>query len=74
MKKIRILADSGPSAEEKTMEEAKAEFLARWIPWGIRLLYRAEALGIDWRATLLEDLRPKVLEAEAFAMPEEYAE
>lgn len=74
MKKIMTREDAGPTAKEKTMEATKAEFMSRWIPWGIRLLYRAEAHGIDWRALPLEDLRAAVLEAEQFAMPEEYAE
>lgn len=74
MKKIMTREDAGPSAKEKTMEAAKAEFMSRWIPWGIRLLYRAEAHGIDWRCIPLEDLRSAVLEAERFSMPEAWQE
>jgi hypothetical protein len=73
MKKTLTREDAGPSAEDKTMEAAKAEFMSRWIPWGIRLLYRTEAHGIPWRSIPLEDLRALVIEAENFATPEEYA-
>jgi hypothetical protein len=55
-----------------TAEEMRKAFLARWIPYGMNLLSRAEALGVDWQNTSLEKLETAVIFAEAFATPDEY--
>lgn len=55
-------------------DEMRKAFLARWIPYGMNLLARAEGLGVDWQNTSLEKLETAVVFAEAFATPDEYKE
>jgi len=38
-----------------TKAEDDRDFKARWIPFGMRLKARADALGIDWRGLDLEN-------------------
>lgn len=55
------------------MDKATREkFLARWIPYGMKLLARAEAHGIEWQNMPLEKLEAAVICAEEFATPDEY--
>lgn len=53
------------------ISEARREFLSRWIPYGIDLLTRAEAHGLDWRNIRMEQLDAHIIFAEEWARPEE---
>lgn len=53
-------------------KETRARFLARWIPFGIHLANRAEALGVDWDCCSMEELTSRIILAEEFATPDEY--
>ncbi|HLP30287.1 MAG TPA: hypothetical protein VK465_07005 [Fibrobacteria bacterium] len=53
-------------------KEAREKFLARWIPWGMAKLARAEAYGIPWERIPLEQLDDHIHLAEEFATPDEY--
>lgn len=55
-----------------TSAEKRKQFLKRWIPYGMDLLIRAEAYGIDWEHISLEKLEAAILFAEEFATPDEY--
>lgn len=55
-----------------TREEKRQAFLKRWIPYGINLLARAEAHGVDWEKISLEKLEAEVLFAEEWATPDEF--
>ena len=68
----RLHSQASGRAYEMTAEEMRKAFLARWIPYGMNLLGRAEALGVDWQNTSLEKLETAVVFAEAFATPDEY--
>lgn len=57
-----------------TAEEMRKAFLARWIPYGMNLLARAEGHGLDWKNMNLAKLETAVIFAEAFATPDEYKE
>lgn len=74
MKKIMTAEDGGPSAKEKSLEDARKRFLARAIPYMLAKFYRAEALGVDWENNLLEHLDANIILAEEFAKPSEYTE
>ena len=53
-------------------KETRDAFLARWIPWGMAKLARAEAFGIPWERIPLEQLDDHINLAEEFATPDEY--
>lgn len=53
-------------------DEARKAFLARWIPYGINLMNRADALGIGWNNISLDKLDAAVIFAEELATPDEY--
>jgi len=55
-----------------TKAEAQTKFKAKLIPWGMRLMNRAEAVGVDWENLPVEKLEAAVIFAEVFAMPDEY--
>lgn len=59
--------------EAPSMEKSRKEFLARWIPMGIRLWSEAEGYGIDWRKCRLEELDFLISLAEQTAEGKEYA-
>jgi len=53
-----------------TKAEDDRDFKARWIPFGMRLKARADALGIDWRGLDLENYIAVIQAAEKWAQPE----
>lgn len=55
-----------------TAEEMRKKFLARWIPYGVKLLARAEGNGVDWENCPMERLVGEIITAEEFATPDEY--
>lgn len=55
-----------------TRDEARKASLARWIPYGMKMMTRAEALGVDWENIPMEKLGAAILFAEEFATPDEY--
>ena len=55
-----------------TRDAARKAFLARWIPYGIGLMNRADAMGIDWNNISLDKLDAAVIFAEELATPDEY--
>lgn len=55
-----------------TKAEAQTAFKAKLIPWGMNLMNRAEAHGIDWQNISMSKLEAAVLFAEEFAAPDEY--
>lgn len=55
-----------------TKAEAQTKFKAKLIPWGMRLMNRAEEFGIDWENLPISKLEAAVIFAEAFSMPDEY--
>jgi hypothetical protein len=55
-----------------TKAEAQKAFKARLIPWGMKLMNRAEAHGVDWERLPIEKLEAAVIFAEELATPDEY--
>lgn len=66
-KRVSPREDAGASPEEKTMDEAKREFLARAIPFMLAKFYKAEQYGVNWRTCKLEQLDDLIFLAEEFA-------
>ena len=50
--------------------EKRKKFLARWIPYGMKKLTRAEQYGIDWENMPIEKLEAEIIFAEEFSSPE----
>lgn len=59
-----------PPSAGLTPEEKKKAFLARWIPFGLRKLAKAEAFGLDWENIPFEKLDFEIIAAEQFAAPD----
>lgn len=55
-----------------TKAEAQKAFKAKLIPWGMRLMNRAEEFGIDWQNMPIGKLEAAIIFAEEQAMPDEY--
>lgn len=55
-----------------TKSEAQKAFKAKLIPWGMRLMNRAEEFGIDWQNLPIGKLEAAIIFAEEQAMPDEY--
>ena len=53
-------------------KETRDAFLAKWIPYGMNLLARAEAHGVDWSRMPTEQIEGAVILAEEWATPDEY--
>lgn len=52
------------------MNEARKEFMRRWIAYGAQMFNRAEAHGVEWRALPMEKVPAAVDFAEEFAKPD----
>jgi hypothetical protein len=53
-----------------TPAEKRKIFLARWIPYGLKKLSRAEEYGIPWDKLPIEKLEGQIVFAEEFSAPE----
>lgn len=54
------------------LADARDEFKARWIAYGMGLFNQAEAHGINWRKMPMEELESHVILAEEWSRPPEY--
>ena len=55
-----------------TRDEARKKFMARLIPYGMGLMKRADAHGIEWQSIPMEQLLVHIILAEEFSTPDEY--
>lgn len=70
MKKDLVAPSARASRQKSPMEESKANFLSRWIAYGMALKGKADGYNIDWRGKDFQTWIYEIGDAEMFAKPE----
>lgn len=70
MRKNAVPVREALTGASPTKAEDDSDFKARWIPLGMHLKKRGDALGINWREQSFEEYMAAIFTAEKWAAPE----
>lgn len=70
MKKNYSASADALAGAPRHKKEDDAAFKARWIPYGMALKARGDALGVEWRGKSMEKYEAEICFYETLALPE----